>query len=167
MSSLPTWLQPIVSLQDFGGDPEKYIEHLFSIFEKDFIKSTPRFKGKKVLFDKKDDNGRPQAFVHITTEENRKTKTRELCLRRCERIGWIKPMLENHQDPEVLVWEKEQSTRKRTAKRTYLFLEKEDFLIILQEIKWGHYLITAIYVDNPNQKAKHLKAHKKFTKLNP
>jgi hypothetical protein len=164
MNSLPTWLPPIISLPDFDGDPIKYIDHAFSLFEADFINSTPVFKGKKVLFDRKDDNGKPQAFVHITTEENKQTGNRELCLRRCERIAWIKPLIENHTDPAVLVWEKEHSTKKRKAKRTYLFLEKEDFLVILQEIKWGHYMITAIYVDNPNQKAKHLKAYKSFTK---
>ena len=87
-----------------------------------------------------------------------------MSLRRCERIAWIKAIIENSSTPEVLVWEKEQATSKGSATRTYMFLEKEDFLVILQEIKWGHYMITAIYIDNPNQKRKHLKSYQKFVK---
>ena len=167
MNSTPDWLEPLALLEDFNGDPEAYVAHLFSVFTRDFITTTPIFNGKKVLHDKKDDNGKPQAFSHITTEENRQTKQRELCLRRCERIAWIKAVIENSNDPKVLVWEKEQHTSKRIAARTFLFLEDEDFLVILQEIKWGHYLITAIYVDNPNQKRKHRKAYEAYKKANP
>jgi len=161
------WLEPLARLEDFNGNVETYIAHLFSIFERDFITSTPSFQGKRVLHDKKDDNGRPQAFTHITTEENRQTKERELCLRRCERIAWIKAVIENADNPKVLVWEKEQQTNKGRAVRIFLFLEDEDFLVILQEIKWGHCLITAIYVDNPNQKRKHKKAYETYKKANP
>lgn len=164
--SLPTpdWLPPISRLEDFEGDATKYLAHIFSLFTRDFITTAPTFKGKKVFYDKRNDNGKPAAFGHITTEDDRNTKQRELSLRRCERIAWIKAIIEHANDPLVLVWEKEQKTSKRRAIRTYLFLEQENFLVILQEIKYGHYMITAIYVDNPNQKRKHLKAHEAFKK---
>ena len=167
MNLQPDWLEPLVRLEDFNGDTEKYIARLFELFEKDFITTSPIFRNKKVLFDKKDDNGKPQAFTHITTEENRQTGQRELCLRRCERIAWIKAVIKNADNEKVLVWEKEQKTSKRRDIRTFLFLEEEDFLVILQEIKWGHYLITAIYVDNPNQKRKHLKSYTAYKKTHP
>lgn len=160
--SLPAWLKPIVRLEDFNGEVDIYLGHIFSLFEQDFINSQVFFRGKKVIYDKTDDNGRPSAFVHITTEENRNTTEREICLRRCERISWIRAIIENCEEPQVLVWEKEQATSKRRAIRTYLFLEQEDFLVILQEIKHGHYMVTAIYVDSPHQKRKHLKEHKEF-----
>ena len=159
MDALPTWLEPLTRLEDFGGDPAAYIAHLFSIFERDFINSKPQFKGKSVLHDKANEGGKPRAFNHITTEEDRKTKQRGLSLRRCERIGWIKTIIEHADDPAVLVWQREQATKKKWAMRTYLFLEQDDFLVVMQEIKYGHYLITAIYVDNPVQKQKHLKAY--------
>jgi hypothetical protein len=158
----PDWLKPLAVLEDFNGDIAVYLEHIFSLFTADFITSTPLYSNKKVLYDKKDDGGKPSAFIHITTEENRETKQREVSLRRCERISWIKAIIENASDPAILVWEKEQKTSKRRDIRTYLFLEQEDFLVILQELKHGHYLVTAIYVDNPNQKRKHLKAHKVY-----
>lgn len=160
----PDWLEPIVKLSDFNGDPNEYIEHLFSIFKRDFILNTPTFRNQKVLFDKKDDAGKPQAFVHITTEEEKATKQRKLCLRRCERIAWIKAIIEHCDDQSVLLWEAEHFGKRRTTKRIYLFLESENFLVILEEMKWGHYMITAIYVDIPNQKRKHLKSYQNFLK---
>jgi hypothetical protein len=126
-------------------------------------RSIPKFRGKKVLFDKTDDQGRPKAFVHITTEENKATGQRELSLRRCERIAWVRKVIENHTDPAVLFWEKEHFG-KRSSNRSYFFLEAEDFLVILEELKHGHYIVTAIYVDNPVNKKRHLKAHKEYCK---
>jgi hypothetical protein len=162
MPPSPDWLEPIVELKDFDGDPTVYIEHLFSIFTHDFIESTPQFRGNRVFYDNHDDGGKPNAFVHITTEENRETRSRELCLRRCERITWIRAIIENSDDPAVLMWDKEQKTGKGWKMRTYLFLEPEDFLVVLEQKTRGHYMITAIYVDNPNQKRKHLKAYNEY-----
>lgn len=158
----PGWIGSLITLESCDGDSEKYLEKLFETFKKDFIDSKPKFNGKQVLHDKNLDGGKPNTFVHITTETDRETKKRILSLRRCERIGWIKPIIEHTDDPAVLVWQKKQATSKRPAVRTYLFLEQENFLIVLQEIKFGHFIITAIYVDNPNQKRKHLKAYETY-----
>lgn len=159
---LPSWLEPIVCLEHFSGDVSKYIDHVFSLFIRDFVDTPAVFKGKRVLYDNKDDNGKPAAFVHITTEENKSTGQRELCLRRCERIAWVKAIIENHNDSSVLVWEKDQMTSKGMATRIYLYLEQADFIVILQEIKSGNFIVTAIYVDYPHQKRKHLKNYQKF-----
>lgn len=163
MSALPSWLSPLVRLEDFKGDSDAYLKALFSIFERDFVTSSPEYDGKPVLYDKGDDNGKPRAFVHVTTEEDKQSGDRVLSLRRCERIAWIRPIIEHHDDPAILVWKKEQVTNRRKALRVYFFFAQEDFLLILEKLKHGHYLITAIYVDNPRQKEKHLKAHQKYT----
>jgi hypothetical protein len=161
-SSSPRWLGPLICLEDFKGDVSKYLEHVFSIFTKDFVESKPIFRGNKVLYDNRDEDGKPAVFVHITTENDHTSGERVICLRRCERISWIRSIIENVDDPAVLFWEKDQKAGKRRAIRTYLFLEKHDFLVVLQKIKYGHYMITAIYVDNPGQKEKHLKAYEAY-----
>lgn len=161
----PDWLKPIIKLEDFNGNIELYLEHLFSVFKNDFIDNRPSFQGRAVLYDKKDDNGRPQGFVHITTEENHHSGEREICLRRCERISWVRAIIENSNDPLVLVWVKEMhSPRGKWVKRTSLFLESQNFLVILEEMKHGFFMITSIYVDNEKQKIKHLKEHQRLTK---
>lgn len=162
MSASAEWLKSLITLQDFEGNPVAYIDHLFEIFTRDFIVSTPMFRGSKVFHDQKDEGGKPQAFVHITTEENRETGERELCLRRCERMAWIRPIIEHADNEDVLVWNKEQQTSKGWKMRTYLYLHEEDFLVILEEKTKGHFMITAIYVDDPVQKKKHLKAYGQY-----
>ena len=62
----PNWLTPIISLTDFDGDSVKYIEHVFSIFERDFILSSPIYNGKKVFYDKADDGGRPRIEILVS-----------------------------------------------------------------------------------------------------
>lgn len=164
-SPLPKWLEPLTHLEDFNGDAKKYIDHLFSLFERDFIKANPAFKGKKVFCNLSDDGGKPKAFNHVTTQEDRESGERILDLRRCERIGWIKSIIEHCTDPAILTWEQPHYTPERTTNRIYLFLECDNFLVILEEIKRrDHFMITAIYVDNPKQKKKHLAAYTKHRK---
>ncbi len=163
---LPPWIGPLITLKEFSGDSEKYIARLFEVFKKDFINSRPRFNGKPVLYDKTLDGDKPKTFVHITTETDTETKQRILSMRRCERVGWIRLIIEHSDDPAILVWQKRQATSEGQADRTYLFLEKEDFLVILQEIKYGYFMITAIYVDNPNQKRKHVKTYEIYKNSN-
>lgn len=164
MPATPQWLGPLILLGDYTGDSVAYIDAVYAVFVRDFVTTIPQFKGKKVLFDRATEEGRPRTFNHITTEEDHASKQRVLSLRRCERIGWIKSILENADDPAVLVWEKEQKTSKGRAVRTYLYLEQEKFLVIVEELSHGHYLITAIYVDLPHQHRKHLKAYAAYKK---
>ncbi len=164
MADLPEWLGPLARLEDCKDGAEKYVEYVFSFFKRDFIDSTPMFKGKRVGFDKNDDGGRPVGFTHITTEEDRASKKRELSMRRCERIGWIKAIIEHSDDPAILLWEKEHFASKRITNRFYLFLECDNFVVILEEKKKGYFMITAIFVDNPSQREKHLKAYEAYQK---
>ena len=165
MDSLPDWLEPLVCLEDFGGDTETYIDHLFTIFTRDFVTTKPQYNGNPVFHDRGIEDDKPRSFTHITTEEDRGTKQRVISLRRCERIPWIKAIIEHADDPAILVWEKEQATSRRWATRTYFFLEKGDFLVILEQLRNGHSIITAIYVDNPNQKRRHLEEYEELKKL--
>lgn len=161
---LPEWTGSLITLKDCDGDSKKYIEKLFEIFKKDFIDSRPIFRGKPVLFDKTLDRGKPSTFVHITTETDQKTKQRILSMRRCERIAWLRKIIENHSDSSVLVWTKIHYSRKRKTNRVCLYLECGDYLIILDENKHGFYVITGIYVDYPNQKKRHREEYEKYSK---
>lgn len=162
---LPNWLCPIIKLTEHNGDVTAYLNAVFNIFKKDFIDNKINFQGKVILYDKNDNNGKPNGFVHITTEGDRITKERNVSLRRCERIGWVKLIIENSDKPEVLMWKKDvYSPNKKWVSRIFLFLEKQDFLVILEELKNGFLMITAIYVDSKGQKRKHLKDYRKYIK---
>ncbi len=161
---LPKWIGSLFTLADCDGDSKKYIEKLFEIFKKDFMDSRPTFNGKPVLFDKKLDGGKPNTFVHITTETDPTTKQRILSMRRCERIGWLRQVIDNYSDADVLVWTKEHYSSKRKTNRVCLYLECGDYLVILDENKHGFYIITGIYVDYPYQKKRHRKEFERYSK---
>ncbi|KKW17023.1 MAG: hypothetical protein UY56_C0005G0048 [Parcubacteria group bacterium GW2011_GWA1_50_14] len=156
MSQKPKWISPIIELTSFNGDAVKYLDHLFSIFKKDFIDKPCKLDGKVIVFDKRLLNGKPEGFWHVTSSLDKRTKQRTPDMRRCERLPWIKGIIENQHDTVVLSWRNDRDGEKRLL----LFLESEDFLVVLGEKKTVFILITAIYVDNPAQKAKLLKEYK-------
>ncbi|MFA4999437.1 MAG: hypothetical protein WC519_01785 [Parcubacteria group bacterium] len=147
-SKSPIWLTPIIKLDEFLGDWNAYNNHLFTIFKKDFMDSQPMFHNKPVfLGDQRILNGKPECFWHVTSEKDKQTGERVPNLRRCERIAWIRPIIDHANDPEVWEWPKQHEREIRYN----LFLEKEDFLVVLVERK-NFYLVTAIYIDYPHNK---------------
>lgn len=128
MSTLPDWLPPIVKLEDFDGNWDRYINKVFSFFYRDFIESQPMFLGKWVrcrrdlIYD-----GKEAGFWHCTSEGPNELY-RIPNIRRCERIGWIKAVIEHCNDPIVDLWPKKQ----RGEIRQLLWFN-EEFMIVLAE----------------------------------
>jgi len=149
MNSFPKWLPPLIKLEDFNGDAIKYVEKIFLVFRADFIDDKPLFRKVCVVFDStKEDDEKPRAFHHLTTEEDKVTRKREFNIRRSERLSWIKPIIENCSDETILIWEKEHFGKKRISNRIYLFLEKQSYIVFLEEKKNCFFLISAYPVNN-------------------
>ncbi|QJB42956.1 hypothetical protein [Dolichospermum flos-aquae] len=139
----PIWLPPLVLLNDYGGNSEAYLEAVYTIFKGDFIDSKPSFKGIRfglkrypLLQDKE------ATFWHITSEGSQETE-RIPDFRRCERIRWLRPIIENSEDPAIKVWENDRKGNKRIC----LWLDSEDYLVILDKrdryvLLWTAYLVT-------------------------
>lgn len=147
-TNYPSWLPPITPLSDFGTDWNGYVQHIYQIFEQDFIKSKPALNGKLVIIDNRIRDGKPECFWHLITENDdrdfqKKEEDREWGLLRCERICWIRPIIENYQDEAVLKWE----NKKRGKKSILLFLEQQNYLVVLN-IRKTYFLVTAYYVRN-------------------
>lgn len=142
MSDMPDWLPEIVCLADHGGQWEAYIEAVFSIFHRDFIQMHPRLRGCPVtcrrdpVFD-----GKEAGFWHCVSE-GKDEANRIPDLRRCERIGWIRAVIENPSAPQVEMWR----CRKNRGWRTYLWLN-ESYLIVLGDRHRYYQLITAFCTD--------------------
>ncbi len=157
-SQPPNWLTPLIELAEFSGDPIKYLDHLFLIFKRDFMDSHPIFHGKPVFIgDQKIFNGKPECFWHVTSQENEETREREPNLRRCERVGWIRLIIEHCNDAEVWEWPKQHKRQMRHN----LFLESENFLVVLTERK-NFYLVTAIYIDYPHMRKRLENEYQKY-----
>jgi len=145
----------LLYLQDYKGNFETYFKAIYSVFESDFIKSTPFFRKNKVQVKKYPEvNGLHRTFYHITHEGNIE-KERTPDIQRMERIRFPKFIIDNHKHPEVLIWE----NIRKAEKRVLLFNEAENYLVVLSERK-GYYLFwTAYVVDRKHQKEKLIKEY--------
>lgn len=121
------WLPRLIRLEDYNGEWNRYIDEVFAIFYKDFIESQPKFKDKWVRCRRDLIDGKEAAFWHCISEgsdENNRTPD----IRRCERIGWIRAIIENSQDHRVDCW-----PVKRKSEVRWLLWFNEEFLIVLAE----------------------------------
>ena len=81
-----------------------------------------------------------EGFWHLVTRDEwvwnsdtrRKETNRLPELERAARLPWAKPIIDNHSMPEVLTWDFEQVTTRRTVIRSYVWLKEYDFVVILE-----------------------------------
>ncbi|HUW56279.1 MAG TPA: hypothetical protein VMZ92_06560 [Planctomycetota bacterium] len=149
MSKFPEWLSGLIRLQEFGGDWSRYVNEVFSLFYRDFIQSKPVLRGRQVRC-RRDPicDGKEAGFWHCVSEGSEE-ESRTPDLRRCERIGWIRTVIENADEPEVEVW----TTRKRNDDRLYLWL-REEYLVVLGLRRSYYQLITAFCTDYEHTRRK-------------
>jgi len=154
------WLPELTPFIGYNNWNE-YVDFLYDIFKRDFIDDRPLYLGKPVFFDKKQRDGKPEGFWHLLTDGSYDycTGQRDTSLLRCERVGWIRPIIENNQDAEILFWRGPGKRNKEI--RHYLFLHNYDYVVILIERK-GIILATAFYVNYGHTKRKLLKAYNKY-----
>lgn len=92
--------------------------------------------GSRVLTDNRvlDDKYKyEEGFWHLTTKEDRPSRDRLFDPRRAERLPWCGPLIMNAGDPNVTRWEYVEGGNGKV--RTYLWLEKYDYLVILEPIR--------------------------------
>jgi len=124
MTSLPDWLPPLVALADYGGDWERYLAALYDFFRQDFVDDKPLFEGRSLALKRlPTSQGKEATFWHLISE-GRQEEERLPDLRRCERIRWIRRIIEHAADPAVKAWENE----RRGETRICLWLEQGDYL---------------------------------------
>jgi len=101
-------------------------------------------------------------FWHLTHREDKKTGERLPDMRRCERLPWIKAVIENRDKPELLNWDYKEGDG---SVKTYLWLKQLDFVVIMKRYRdGGRRLVTSFYVDYPHKRKKLYKKYKKKIK---
>ncbi|MDL2255659.1 hypothetical protein LJC38_03655 [Parabacteroides sp. OttesenSCG-928-K15] len=151
-------LPDLVLLEHYGGDFDKFLDTVYSLFKKDFIDTKPIFRGIRLGLKKYPISaGKEATFWHITSEGDDEA-TREPDLRRMERIKWPAPLINNSEHPYLKVWE-----NKRGDKNNILiFHEQEQFLVVLRKAK--DYILpwTAYLVEHNARKKKLLKEYEEY-----
>lgn len=102
-----------IYLNDFGGNYSKYIDAIYAVFERDFIKHKSKFGSNKLnlkfnpLF-----QSRAYTFYHMTHEgEIEDDRTPDL--RRCECMTWARPTVENTEKWNLRFWRQERKGKQR------------------------------------------------------
>lgn len=105
------WLPPLCRFEDFEKNWQRYEDHLYSRFRRDFIVSPPRVGGQLVQINTAPyEKGKEEAFWHLITEDQEVEldghvqKERLPDLRRCERISWPGAILREGASDRVVIW---------------------------------------------------------------
>lgn len=149
MPNQPAWLPHLVLFDDYDGNWERYLRVLYTHFKHDFIDSQPEFKGTRLGLKRYPViEGKEATFWHVISEGNVEEE-RLPDLRRCERIRWPRPVIEHAAEPVIKVWENERNGEKRIN----LWLENQEYLVVLAVRKTYILLWTAFPVTKPHRKA--------------
>ncbi len=76
----------------------------------------------------------------------------------CERIAWAKAIIENADDPRVLVWENTRGSERRIC----LWLEEREYVVILADRRGYLLPWTAYTVTQPHRKRKFRKEYEEW-----
>jgi hypothetical protein len=157
---MPNWLPPMAQVNPWT--PDKY-EMLYAIFCRDIRDSNLQYRGCRVWIYRKLEDGKEEIFWHLTSREVKPTpiprrqrhffpagqthltQQRTTDPKRCERLPWIKPLIQHPTDPEVLAWDYLEGDG---SVKTYVWLKAENFVVIMKKLPDGQRrLVTSFYVD--------------------
>jgi hypothetical protein len=125
---------------------------MYGIYLKDIVSNPINIKGKLIQVSFNDNKskhpvcrGKMQTFEHIITRESKYKGKRDFDRVRANKIHWIKPILENVNDPRIKYFEK---LHDDGGNRQYYWFEEKKYIVILKEVKPDLLLVTAFSVDN-------------------
>lgn len=151
-------LPPIITLEEYSGDIVNYLEAVYTIFRRDFVDSKPKYRNKRLGLKKYPlISDKEYTFYHMTHKGNIETE-RTPDLRRCERIAYPKPLIENSISTSLKVWKNKRGTKVRIL----IFHEEESYLVVLEDR--GSYILpwTAYIVEYKNKKQRLLKEYEAY-----
>lgn len=151
MSEAPSFLPPLLNLD---GEWNSILLRLYLVFEKDFKESQTYHRGIRILYNaaiKPDGLGKEEGFWHVVSRLDVNSGVRFIDYPRAKRLPWAKPLMESPDSPEIKVWRYREGTADKGL-RTYIWLEKYKYAIVLQRGKDVFYWVTAFYVDMWRQK---------------
>jgi hypothetical protein len=159
---IPAWLPALVLFESHGGNWERYLDAIYEIFRQDFISTAPSFRGQRLRLKKHPmTNGKEATFWHLISEGNSEAD-RVPDLRRCERIGWPKPVIENDGHSDIKIW----TNKRGNETRSLLWIEDQDYLVVLADRKGYLLLCTAYLTTRDHTKRKLRKEYEAFRKTN-
>ncbi len=125
--------------------------------------SKPIFRGRRLGMKRYPlSHGKEATFWHMTSE-GRDEENRTPDLRRCERIRWPRPVIEHPEDPKVKYW----VSVKRGEDRIHIWLEDEDYVVVLADRRGFLLPWTAFLVTREHTRKKLSREHEAYWKNRP
>jgi hypothetical protein len=153
----------LVPFNDFGGDWPAYETELHRIFMADLAHSGVQYRGLNVGCRRHPEAGGKWASFWHLVQEGRIENDRLPDLRRCERIRWVRWVIENaDKHAEIDIW---RNTRGTEANMLLWF--REEYLVVLGQRRGFWLLLTAYCTDKRGRIAKLCKERDAYRRANP
>lgn len=138
-----------------NGDWGEYVNELYRVFEDDLLNGHLQFLGLNVRCGESSTSpklqGRHSLFWHII-QEGRIEDEREPNLRRCERLPWIRWIIENARNCDnIEVWQ-----NMRDGKTNTLLWYREEYLVVLSARR-NYWLLKTAYHTLHDHRSKKLR----------
>ena len=163
MSEHYDWLPDFESFGIHNGDWDRYLNVLYHVFEVDFIRTRPQFRGRPFRLKRHPEtDNKASTFWHLISEDDGSGEEADRIpdLRRCERIRWPRPGIENCDAEGVRVWPE----LRGKDLRIHIYLEHEAYLIVLSDRREYLLLWTAYCVERSHQQEKLLRKYEAWAK---
>lgn len=149
---MPDWLPSLIPYADFGGDWNKFIEEIYDCFKRDFLddfnRRTLEFESVRLSLRRHPlVRGKEASFWHLISTGDIEDD-RLLDFDRCERIAWARAIINNASDSAIKRWENTRGNNTNIC----LWLESEDYLIVLGKRNGYVLLLTAYCVEEYKRK---------------
>lgn len=157
-TTLPTWLPELILMEDYNGNWQAFFDVVYQTFCDDFVDDKPFFRGQRLGLKRHPEyDGKSATFWHMISD-GKVEEDREPDIRRCERIGWPRPTIDNESSEDIRVW----CENHRSDSRILLWNEAASYLVVLN--KRNGYILpwTAYTVEYNNQKRKLNKRWEKY-----
>lgn len=153
MKSYEAHLPSLIRLEDLQGNWQTYLESIYSIFRNDLITHPPKLNKPFRIRRRPVTNNKENAFWHLISEGSVE-EDRIPNLRRCERIAWIKPMINARDSEQFPLWKNTRSTKKGKDRRLLIATPSFDYVVILSVRKDYYLLCTAYPVEQRHRQEK-------------
>lgn len=153
-------LPAILTFESCQSNWQQYEDTLYQIYLADLYNNPPTYQGLAVKTKYHPPyKNKAYSFWHITHEgPNEETRTPDF--RRCERLCWIKPMINNAN--LFACWSKTTLVKGRQRERHYIWNSQEKYLIVLEKHKTNFFLVTAYYIEHQSRVVKYNKEYEKY-----